>query len=329
MLVLSESDVQAVLDMPSCIDVVRDAFRAYGLGSAFGLQRIHAGIENGAFHVVVGGFEQPAGKAPQRAFSVKVTGVFAPGADGRRARGTGVVVLSDASDGSVLAVLSSATLTRMRTGAVTAVAADYLARAGSPVRLLLLGAGRQAETQVAGLASVRPLERVMVWSLDRELAAGLVARIGDSVAATVVDDPRAAAADATVIVSVTPSRRPLLMRSDIRPGTFVASIGSDAPEKQELDPELLASARVVVDITAQCAAAGELHHAIEAGLMSESDVDAELGAIVGGQHPGRQSAEEIIVFDSTGTALQDAAVAALAFSRANERGLGLQVDLSA
>jgi ornithine cyclodeaminase/alanine dehydrogenase-like protein (mu-crystallin family) len=124
-----------------------------------------------------------------------------------------------------------------------------------------------------------------------------------------------------VVVTCTPSKKSLLFSSSpLRPGTFVAAIGADAPDKQEIDPCLLASATVVTDVTAQCAAFGDLKHAIDDGVMTSSDVHAELGEIVAGRKRGRTSDSEVIVFDSTGMALQDVAAAAATYEAAERRG---------
>ncbi len=113
----------------------------------------------------------------------------------------------------------------------------------------------------------------------------------------------------------------------LRPGTFVAAVGADSPEKQELDSTILASSKVVVDVLEQCAAIGELHHALESGLMTRDGVHAELGQIVAGRRPGRVFDDEIIVFDSTGTALQDAAAAAVMYEKAIRSGAGTTIAL--
>jgi alanine dehydrogenase len=325
MLILTESDIRRVLDLTSCIEAVEAAFQAHGEGSAFALNRIHVGLAEGAFHLVSGGYRRPH----QSNFSVKLTGVFPSPPGGVSPRGGGVVVLSDASDGRVLAVLGSRTLTRMRTAAVTAVAARYLARPEATC-VLLVGAGSQAQSQVEALRCVRPIRSAAVWSIDSGLATDLVASLrAAGTDATVASNQRQAARNAAIIVTVTPSTEQLLSLEDVAPGTFIAALGADAPHKQELDPALVARSRLVVDVVGQCAAAGELHHAIEAGLMCESDVYSELGAIVAGTRPGRTSADELIVFDSTGTALQDAAVARLAWTRALHAGVGTQMDMTA
>ena len=143
-----------------------------------------------------------------------------------------------------------------------------------------------------------------------------------------VADLSAAAGASDVVVTCTPSRRPVLMRDDVRPGAFVAAVGADNPTKQEIDPALMRSSKIVVDILEQCALIGDLRHALEAGAVTRADVHAELGEIVAGRKDGRTSAEEIIVFDSTGTALQDAAAAALVYERALRSGIGLRLNIS-
>jgi ornithine cyclodeaminase len=129
-------------------------------------------------------------------------------------------------------------------------------------------------------------------------------------------------------VTCTPSRRPLLEGRHARPGLLIAGVGADNPEKNELAPSLLARARVVPDILEQAAAMGDLHHAITAGVMTREDVHGELSDVICGRVPGRRSADEVFVFDSTGSALQDVVVASLALRRAAERGDGTEIDFA-
>jgi ornithine cyclodeaminase/alanine dehydrogenase-like protein (mu-crystallin family) len=146
--------------------------------------------------------------------------------------------------------------------------------------------------------------------------------------AEAVADLREAAGGSDICVTCTPSRRSILMRGDVRPGTFIAAVGADNPKKQELDPWLMASDRIVVDILEQCAAIGDLHHALEAGVITRDDVYADLGEIIAGRKPARTSGEEIIIFDSTGTALQDVAAAVLVYERALRVGVGVRLNLA-
>ena len=138
------------------------------------------------------------------------------------------------------------------------------------------------------------------------------------------NDLAAAVGQSDICVTCTPSKQYFLNREYVARGTFIAGVGADSEEKQELDPSLLAASnKIVVDILDQCAVVGELHHALEKGLLQRSDVHAELGEIVAGKKAGRSSDEEIIIFDSTGMALQDAAAAAIVYEKALNSGAGV------
>jgi ornithine cyclodeaminase/alanine dehydrogenase-like protein (mu-crystallin family) len=131
-----------------------------------------------------------------------------------------------------------------------------------------------------------------------------------------------------VIVTCTPARVPFLGLDDVRPGCFVAAVGADNPAKSEIKPDLMAQAMVVVDVLEQAAVMGDLHHAIAAGAKRIDDVSAELGQVVGGSRPGRQAPDQIIVFDSSGTGVQDVAATAFAYEVARDRGLGVRCRLT-
>jgi len=130
-------------------------------------------------------------------------------------------------------------------------------------------------------------------------------------------------------VTCTPSRQAYLSAKEVSPGTFISAVGADNPDKQELHPALMANSKVVADVLEQCAVMGDLHHALDAGLMVKDDVHAELGEVVAGKKPGRESDAEIIVFDSTGMALQDVAAAACAYEKAQEQGSGMRLSFAA
>jgi ornithine cyclodeaminase/alanine dehydrogenase-like protein (mu-crystallin family) len=164
-----------------------------------------------------------------------------------------------------------------------------------------------------------------VYDQDREkarqFASGQEAELPIEVSA--VSDLREAAAASRIIVTCTTARRWFLARDMVRPGTFVAAVGADNEHKQEIDPQLMAQATVVTDLTEQAVAIGDLHHAIDAGAVSRADVHAELGEVVAGAKRGRTRGDEIIVFDSTGTGLQDVAAAAAVYRRALEQHAGI------
>jgi ornithine cyclodeaminase/alanine dehydrogenase-like protein (mu-crystallin family) len=241
----------------------------------------------------------------------------------------GVVVLHDATNGAPLAIMDSIEITRLRTAAATAVAARHLARPDSRV-MTMIGCGAQALSHIRAIAAVRPIERLRLFDTQPERAEALAraVRIRLGVAADAVDDYRRAARESDIVVTCTPSRAPLLGLDDLSRGVFVAAVGADSEDKQEIDPHSLADCAVVVDILEQCAAIGELHHAIEAGIMTTADVRGDLGSVISGACQGRVSTEERIVFDSTGTALQDVAAAALAYDRACARDIGTLITLA-
>jgi ornithine cyclodeaminase/alanine dehydrogenase-like protein (mu-crystallin family) len=150
--------------------------------------------------------------------------------------------------------------------------------------------------------------------LARKFAAEMSAELGIPISAGT--DARAAARQSDIVVTCTPSKRAILGPDDIAPGAFVAAVGADSETKQELEPALMAQCTVVADILDQCAAFGDLHHAIEAGAMRREDVYAELADVVSGKKPGRRRDDERIIFDSTGTAIEDVAAAAVVYRRA-------------
>jgi ornithine cyclodeaminase/alanine dehydrogenase-like protein (mu-crystallin family) len=143
-----------------------------------------------------------------------------------------------------------------------------------------------------------------------------------------VTDLMAAVRASDVVVTCTPARGAFLLDGMVRPGTFIAAIGADSPAKQELDPRLVARCAVVPDLLEQAAKVGELHHALEAGLMTRAEVRGELGEVIAGRKPGRVTAGEITLFDSTGTALQDAAAAACVYRRAKALSAGREIDFA-
>jgi len=224
---------------------------------------------------------------------------------------SGMMTLISAETGRVEAVLlDNGYLTDVRPALAGGIAADRLARADARIAGIV-GTGLQARLQLEALRLVRPVERVLVWGRDpakaEALARGLEAELGLPVAAVPLER---AVREADVVVTTTAAREPLLMAEWLHPGLHITAMGSDAPGKQELDPEVLGRAdRVVVDRRSQCERLGELRGALAAGTVSPDRPIDELGEIVAGLKPGRRSAEEITVCDLTGTGAQDTAIA--------------------
>ena len=211
----------------------------------------------------------------------------------------------------------------------TAVAAKHLARR-DPRTVTLCGCGVQAAAQLDALVARFPFTNVYVVDLDAaratRFAAEAAARLRLPVEARA--DLHAAARAADIVVTCTSSRKAILAEGDVAPGAFLAAVGADNPEKQEIAPDLMAAASVVVDELDQCAEIGDLHHAIAVGAMSKERVHASLGEIVVGTKPGRRREDEIFVFDSTGIAIQDVAAAAVVYRNALAAGRGRRIDFA-
>jgi ornithine cyclodeaminase/alanine dehydrogenase-like protein (mu-crystallin family) len=282
-------------------------------------------VPGGGFHV------KAAGVRLSRFYVAAKLNANFPDNGARRGLPTiqGVVVLSDGEDGRPLALLDSMEITALRTGAATAVAARHLARADARTATVV-GCGRQGRIQIAALARVRPLTRVHAVDADPAAAARFAREMSAELGLDV--HPAGSVAEAApvsdIVVTCTPSRAPLLHRVDVAPGAFVAAVGADDEHKQELEPVLMAAGTLVVDSLEQCATIGDLHHALAAGAVSRDRVHAELAQVVAGQRPGRQTADEITIFDSTGVAIEDVAAAVAVYEKAVAAGRGLSVDLA-
>src|SRR5439155_2260990 len=306
MRILSRRQVLELLGLRECIVAVEDAFRLHAEGRTLGPGVLGVPATPGGFHIKAAGLV-----GPRSYFPAKTNANFP---DNPRRFGLptirGTVVLLDAETGEPLAMMDSASVTSLRTGAATAVAAKYLARPDSR-DATIVGCGAQGEIQLAAIAAMLPLERAWVVDTDPARAQDFAARaqtdLGIHVAAAT--DLHAALRASDVCVTCTPSRRPFVVRDDIAPGTFIAAVGADSRGKQELEPALVASSTLVVDVLDQCAEIGELQHALVAGLMTREGVHAELSDVVTGRRPGRTRDDEITIFDSSGTALQDVAAA--------------------
>ncbi len=325
-LVLTRRDVGALLTIEECTSAVERAFQLYGERKTQppGVLGVH--VEDGGFHIKAGilHLDRPY-------FAAKVNANF-------RQNSTrfglpliqGVIVLCDAENGYPLAVMDSIEITIQRTGAATAVAAKYLARPDSKT-LTICGCGNQGRVSLRALQNLFPFIEVFAFDLDHTQAETFARELSGETKAIV--KPTAVLKEAVrksdVIVTCTPAKQFFLKDAWVRPGTFIAAVGADSEDKQELEPALLSRSKVVVDIVDQAASIGELHHSIDAGLMTKDEVYAELGEVVAERKSGRSSPDEIIIFDSTGMALQDVIVAASVYERATRNGLGQLIDFGA
>ncbi|MBS7624229.1 alanine dehydrogenase [Candidatus Bathyarchaeota archaeon] len=327
-LILSDHEVRELISMRDVMDAVELAFREKGLGRVQMPPKIYLFFSryNGDLRAMPSYLEE------MNISAVKVVNVHP---DNRERYGLptimAVIILVDPRNGFPLAIMGGTTITNMRTGAAGGIAAKHLARRDSRV-VGLVGAGVQARTQLMALLEVfGSLDEVRVWSRSDETkmrfideASAIYGRMCRFVAASSVED---AVKGADIIVTTTPSRAPLVMNDWIKPGVHINCIGADAPGKEELDPAILKRAKIVVDDWEQASHSGEINVPLKMGLISRSDIWAEMGEIVAGIKPGRVGDNEITVFVSTGLAIQDAVTANLVYKRALERGVGRRISI--
>jgi alanine dehydrogenase len=314
-LLLTKGDVQRVLTPRLCIEAVAQAFGAHARGEVPepGILGMHHGA--GGFHVKAG-FLAVEGRSY---FAAKLNANFPRNPAKGLPTIRGAVILSDADNGAPLAIMDSMSITALRTAAASAVAVKHLARDECDTALIC-GCGGQARAQLEALLCVRSPRRILAYDTDPERSATFARASGVDV--SVASDLAEAARASDIIVTCTTAKRYFLTRAMVRPGAFIAAVGADNEDKQEIEPRLLAEAKVVTDMTEQARKIGDLHHALDAGAMTVEDVHAQLGEVVAGLKPGRESDTETIVFDSTGTGLQDVAAAIAAYRAASKQQAG-------
>jgi alanine dehydrogenase len=317
--ILTQSDIAALLTIDDCIAAVETVFRDYGEGRIAPPQSLGVPTPSGTFHVKA---------AAADVFAAKINANF-PKNPRRHGLPTiqGVIVVMDIERGTPLGILDSTLITTLRTAAASAIAAKHLARADSRT-LTIIGCGIQGQAHIEALLRVRPIAKTYAFDIDTNVserfARDIQRRLGIDVEQTLSLDDAVAASD--IVVTCTPSRSPILESRHHHPGLFIAAVGADNPEKHELAPALLAQSRVVPDILDQASKMGDLHHAIAAGALTRDDIHGELADVICARVPARQNDDEVFIFDSTGTALQDVVAASAALSRAVERGVGAEVE---
>lgn len=306
---IEEAALKATITPEVAVDAMREAFRADGEGRAHVPAVINLDVpaHRGEFHVktaLIDGVPYVA---------VKIASGFYDNPGRGLPSGSGLMAVFDATTGLPVALLlDNGFLTDIRTGAAGAIAAEALA----PARFAtvgVIGSGLQARFQIACLRVVRTFSRIVAWSPDRAHLDRYISEMrADGYEALAAATPEAVCRAADVIVTATPTRQPLVRAEWLRPGQHVTALGSDSPGKQELDPECLARADlIVVDRLTQCAAFGELRHALDDGLRPDR-VHGELGEIVAGIKKGRTSDTQITIADLTGVGFQDTAIASRA-----------------
>ncbi|MDB5522461.1 MAG: ornithine cyclodeaminase [Rhizobium sp.] len=322
MLIISEALARELVSAEDAIDAVEQSFAAMARGMArnYPVVREVVGHADAVFGVKTGA------DISVSFLGLKAGGYWPHNLPRGLTNHQSSTLLFDPDTGRASALVSANYLTGVRTGAASAIATKHLSRRDS-TRLGIIGTGAQSAYQLRATMAVRNIRTVYAWdpSADNLDTFGkLVAELGLDYKPG--DSREAVAANADILITVTPSSKALVKKAWVRPGTHISAMGADTRGKQELDPQLVASAALFVDEAAQSLSIGELQHAFGLGLITEKDIRGSIGEVIAGMIDGRKSDEDVTLFDGTGVALQDLVVADLAVKRARERGLGVDVD---
>jgi len=318
---VSESVCEQVVGRPEAFTAVESVFAAMASGAAYNFPVVREAIGHAdALYGFKSGFDR-AGMV----LGVKSGGYWPGNVHKNLTNHQSTVILFDPDTGQLRSLVGGNYLTAVRTAAASAVSIAHLARKDARV-LGMVGAGHQSTFQLRAALEQRNFEKVVAWNPHLEYLSRLAAvceELGMPFAAV---EREQLGAEADVIITITSAFEPLLMKQWIKPGTHIACMGTDTKGKQEVDPELLASASVFTDEVAQSISIGEAQHAVASGLLDEADI-TPIGEVINGTHPGRRDDLEITLFDGTGVGLQDLAVASAAVELAQAKGLAGQVSL--
>lgn len=324
-IILKKSDVEGLLTMDDCLKAVENAFVQDALGRVQMPPKMYLFFRkhDGDLRVMPSYLEE------LEMAGVKCVNVH-PSNPREHSLPTvmAVIELVDPRTGFPLALMDGTYITDMRTGAAGGVSVKYLADREAST-LGMVGAGRQAWTQLMAISRVADLEEACVYCRtpsQREKFARKASEVyGFRVKPAL--DIREAVEGRDIVVTATPSRKPLVKADWITPGTHICAMGADAPGKQELDPLILKKGRVFYDSWEQASHSGEINVPLSEGLITEEDLQGTIGDVITGKIEGRRSGKDITVFDSTGLSLQDVTTAWMVYERAAESGKGLEVDL--
>jgi alanine dehydrogenase len=310
-LILGGDKVKELLTMGEAVQAVELAFKLRAEGKTIMPPKIYLNLPeyHGDFRAMPAYINGSAG--------LKWVSVYPDNRKNNLPSVIAIIILSDPNTSRPLAIMDGTYITSMRTGAAGAVAVKYLARRDSTV-IGLIGAGMQARMQLLAISEVLPgLREVKVFDSRRDAALRyseeMRAKLGIEIHPV---DTIKEAAKADIVVTVTPSREPIVRREYIMPGTHINAIGADAKGKQELEAGLLKKAKVIVDDIEQASHSGEINVPLSNGAIKSDDIYSTLGEVVTNMKPGRESDQEITVFDSTGLAIQDIICAKLVYDKA-------------
>jgi len=323
---LSARDVYAALPMAEAVEVMKDAFRVLSSGQAVVPARTHIEATQQAKGDAL---FMPCYIPGDGRMGIKIVTLF----DGNSERGLpfiqAIVTVLDGETGRPLAVMDGTSLTAIRTGAVSGVAADLMARPDATT-VAVFGSGPQARSQLAAVCEVRRIRKATVYDIDGQRGATFAQEMEQqlSIEVDVAESPSAALIAADVVCTATTSPTPVFADRDLAPGTHINAIGSYQPKVREIPGATVKRARVVVDhLPSAMVEAGDLILPLEHGLIGKEHICTELGEVIAGRKMGRESPEQITFFKSVGIAVQDLAAASRALANAEKQNLGTELEL--
>jgi len=320
-LLISRDEILRNVPMSDFIQAAEDAFRAFAQGKTTAPPKTIFQVSSGVMAVMPAFVEDPD------ALAIKVANARKNNVAKGLPRATAQVFLYDGDTGLPLALMDGGSITGMRTGAAGGVAAKYLARPDSRV-VGIVGAGVQGRTHLMALRELFPVERVHVYDQYPEAISAYVSEMSERTGL----DIRGSSLEETVresdiLVTVTGSHEPLVRAEWVRDGMHINAFGADKAEEQELETVVYQRSRIFVDWMAQCEHLGDISYPLECGAIRREDIAGELGQVIIGEVEGRQSEEQVTVFDATGMAVQDALAARMIYRMALDKGLGRRVAL--
>jgi len=324
-IILSQQEVRSCLPMSDAIKAVTDAYKAFALGQVEMPQVQHLDVAKyrGEVDIKSGAAENFG------LIGTKIASGYYDNPKLGLPPGFAVIILLDLKTSMPLAIMDGSYVTAVRTGAAGAVAASVLARKDAK-RVGVIGSGTQGRMQVLALNEIFPLEQVKVFNINKVNSEKYVVEMSERLGIDVqaVDTAQIAVSNVDIVVTAVPSKKPMIMDEWIEDGMHINAFGADGPGKQELDPNIMKRAKkIVVDSLKQCRVIGETQHALAQGLIQESDIHAEIGEILLGKKVGRETEEEVTLFDSTGLAVQDIAAANVVYQLAKQKEMGQRIKL--
>ena len=323
--VLSEEDTKQLLELEEVIEAIENVYKEKSSGSGKVFPLVFHEFEKG-----VADMDIKSGTLDKMGvYGLKLVSWFGNNPSKGLPSLSGIVMLFDSSTGLPIGTISAEHMTGMRTGAAGAIGAKYLARNNSEV-MLMVGSGHQASYQIRAMQTViKGLKKVFVYDpINFESAKGFISKFEyklDSIEYIPVQDLETSVANSDIIVTATPSKKPLILKDWVTAGTHFSCMGSDMSGKQEIDENILKSARLFTDDILQSVSVGEFEVGINNGTITKEDIICEIGDVLNGEYDGRTSDNDITVFDSTGIGLQDIAAGYIAIQKAKKINIGTEV----